>query len=45
MPERLHYGMTAKVLHWSIVTLLIVQYLVGWLMPDVHGGPPGIPMT
>jgi cytochrome b561 len=45
MPERLHYGTTAKVLHWSIVVLLIVQYLVGWLMPDVHGGPPGVPMT
>ena len=45
MPERLHYGTTAKVLHWSIVALLIVQYLIGWLMPDVHGGPPGVPMT
>jgi cytochrome b561 len=45
MVERLHYGTTAKVLHWSIVVLLIVQYLVGWLMPDVHGGPPGVPMT
>jgi cytochrome b561 len=33
------------VLHWSIVALLIVQYLIGWLMPDVHGGPPGVPMT
>jgi cytochrome b561 len=45
MVERLRYGTTAKVLHWSIVVLLIVQYLVGWLMPDVHGGPPGVPMT
>ena len=44
MKRRLHYGTTAKVLHWAIVTLLVVQYSIGWLMPDVHGGPPGVPM-
>jgi cytochrome b561 len=45
MPKRMHYGRTAKALHWSIVVLLAVQYSIGWLMPDVHAGPPGIPMT
>lgn len=45
MTERLHYGTTAKTLHWTIVALLVVQYAIGWLMPDVHGGPPGVPMT
>ncbi len=45
MTTKLHYGTTAKILHWSIVALLIVQYAIGWLMPDVHGGPPGAPMT
>ncbi|HEY2528805.1 MAG TPA: cytochrome b [Xanthobacteraceae bacterium] len=45
MTERLRYGMTAKVFHWAIVVLLVVQYSIGWLMPDVHGGPPGVPMT
>jgi cytochrome b561 len=45
MPARLHYGTTAKVLHWLIVALLVVQYLIGWLMPDVHRGPPGVPMV
>ena len=45
MPARLHYAPTAKVLHWLIVALLIVQYLIGWLMPDVHRGPPGVPMV
>lgn len=45
MTSRLHYGTTAKVLHWLIVALLVVQYAIGWLMPDVHGGPPGVPMT
>jgi cytochrome b561 len=45
MPKRLHYGTTAKVLHWTIVALLIAQYSIGWLMPDVHRGPPGGPMT
>lgn len=41
MTKSLHYGATAKALHWVIVALLIVQYTVGWLMQDVHGGPPG----
>ena len=45
MTKRLHYGSTAKALHWAIVALLVVQYAIGWLMPDVHGGPPGVPMT
>jgi cytochrome b561 len=45
MTKRPRYGTTAKVLHWTIVTLLVVQYSIGWLMPDVHGGPPGVPMT
>lgn len=39
------YSATAKILHWLIVALLIVQYLIGWLMPDVHGGPPGTAMA
>jgi cytochrome b561 len=45
VPKHLHYGTTAKVLHWTIVALLVVQYAIGWLMPDVHAGPPGVPMT
>ena len=45
MTKRLHYGTTAKALHWAIVTLLVIQYSIGWLMPDVHGGPPGVPMS
>jgi len=45
MTTRLHYGMTAKILHWTIVALLVVQYSIGWLMPDVHAGPPGVPMS
>jgi cytochrome b561 len=44
MTDRLQYGTTAKVLHWLVVALLIVQYLIGWLMPDIHRGPPGAPM-
>jgi cytochrome b561 len=28
-----------------IVALLAVQFPIGWLMPDVHRGPPGTPMT
>jgi cytochrome b561 len=45
MTDRLQYGTTAKVFHWLIVALLLLQYLIGWLMPDIHRGPPGIPMT
>jgi cytochrome b561 len=45
MTDRLQYGTTAKVFHWLVVALLLVQYLIGWLMPDVHAGPPGAPMT
>ncbi len=45
MTKRLHYGATAKIFHWLIVALLAVQYSIGWLMPDIHGGPPGAAMT
>ena len=45
MTRRFRYGTTAKTLHWVMVALLAVQYSIGWLMPDVHAGPPGIPMT
>jgi cytochrome b561 len=45
MSDRLHYGIPAKVMHWLVVALLMIQFPVGWFMPDVHGGPPGGPMT
>src|ERR1700686_2634763 len=46
MTNRLQYGTTAKVFHWLVVALLIVQYLIGWLMPDIHRGmKPGAAMT
>jgi cytochrome b561 len=46
MTARLQYGTTAKMFHWLIVALLVVQYLIGWLMPDIHRGmKPGAPMT
>jgi cytochrome b561 len=41
MTDRLHYGTTAKLYHWLIVALLLVQFPIGWLMPDIHRGPPG----
>lgn len=31
-------GSTARVFHWLITTLLIVQYLIGWLIPAVERG-------
>jgi cytochrome b561 len=40
------YGTTAKFLHWLIAALLIGQYLLGWLMPDIKRGmTPGIAMN
>jgi cytochrome b561 len=46
MAKHLHYGTTAKVFHWLIVALLIVQFPLGWLMPDIHRGmKPGDAMT
>ena len=46
MTDRLQYGTAAKVFHWLIVALLLVQYLIGWLMPDIHRGmKPGAAMT
>src|SRR5260221_13394502 len=44
--DRLQYGTTAKVFHWLIVALLLVQYPIGWLMPDIHRSmKPGAAMT
>jgi cytochrome b561 len=46
MTRHLQYGPTAKVFHWLIVALLMVQYPIGWLMPDLHRDmKPGAPMT
>jgi cytochrome b561 len=46
MTDRLQYGTTAKVFHWLILALLLVQYPIGWLMPDIHRGmQPGDGMT
>jgi cytochrome b561 len=46
MTDRLQYGTTAKVFHWLVVALLLVQYSIGWLMPDLHDNmKPGAPMT
>jgi cytochrome b561 len=45
MTEQLQYGATAKGFHWLVVGLLIPQYAIGWLMPDIHRGEvPGRPM-
>jgi cytochrome b561 len=46
MTDRLQYGTTAKLLHWLVVALLLVQYPLGWLMPDIHRNmKPGAGMT
>lgn len=46
MDHRLRYGTAAKVMHWLIVALLVVQFPIGWLMPDIQRGSlPGRAMT
>src|ERR1700733_1031623 len=46
MTDRLQYGTTAKVFHWFVLALLLVQYPLGWLMPDIHrGDKPGAAMS
>jgi cytochrome b561 len=46
MTKQLSYGNTAKVFHWMIVALLLVQFPIGWLMPDIRrGATPGKAMT
>lgn len=34
------YTGTAKFLHWSIVSLLIVQFVIAWTMPGIHRDTP-----
>src|SRR5689334_23492382 len=46
MTTATQYSTTAKFLHWLIASLILAQYLVGWLMPDIHRGmQPGAPMN
>jgi cytochrome b561 len=46
MNPHLQYGATAKIFHWLIVALLMLQFPIGWLMPDLHRNmKPGAPMT
>jgi cytochrome b561 len=46
MAKQPHYGTTAKVFHWLVVALLIVQYPLGKFMPHIHRGmTPGEAMT
>ena len=45
MARRPQYSAAAKTFHWLIVALLVAQYLIGWVMPDIHGHmKPGLPM-
>ena len=46
MAKQPNYGTTAKVFHWLVVALLMVQYPLGKLMPHIHRGmTPGDAMT
>jgi cytochrome b561 len=46
MTKQPHYGTAAKVFHWLVVALLIVQYPLAKFMPHIHRGmTPGDAMT
>ncbi len=46
MATQAGYGNTAKAFHWAIVALLLVQFPIGWLMPDIERDmKPGTAMT
>jgi cytochrome b561 len=32
------YGPVAKLLHWLVVMLLVVQFIIAWTMPPIHRG-------
>ncbi|QIE26895.1 Cytochrome b561 (plasmid) [Caballeronia sp. SBC1] len=34
--ETLAFSAPARLFHWLTVLLLVVQYVIGWLMPNVH---------
>jgi len=34
------YGTVAKLLHWLIVALVVLQFALGWTMPDLPRGRP-----
>ena len=38
MTRQMYYGGVAKALHWLIVALLLVQFPLGWFMPDIRRG-------
>lgn len=37
-PETDQYTATAKVLHWTILALLLVQFALAWTMPAIKRG-------
>lgn len=32
------YDGVARLLHWLVVALIVAQFLIGWIMPDIHHG-------
>ncbi len=34
------YTGTAKALHWTVVVLLIAQFILAWIMPEIHRDTP-----
>ncbi|HUH94529.1 MAG TPA: cytochrome b/b6 domain-containing protein, partial [Casimicrobiaceae bacterium] len=44
-PEEAQYTTVAKVLHWLIAGILVLQFAIGWIMPSIRRGiQPGLAM-
>lgn len=35
-PEKSAYDRVARTLHWVVAMLVVMQFVIGWTMPDVH---------
>jgi cytochrome b561 len=39
-----HYDIVTQMLHWTIITLFVLQYFSGWLIPPLDGSPSKVLM-
>lgn len=36
------YSPIAKLFHWLVVALVVIQFTIAWTMPDIHRGTPPV---
>jgi cytochrome b561 len=35
-PDEARYDLVARIIHWLVVALVTIQFVIGWTMPHVH---------